>query len=177
MAKPIKVVKSLGGRRRRVKIVRTFKAPIADVWRLWTTKKGIESWWGPEGFAVKVRKIDLRPGGKLQYAMTATAPAQVEFMRQAGMPLTTAQRLSFADVVAQKRLSYTTVADFIPDVEPYEVSTTIDLRETARGVQVSVSLDAMHDKLWTQRAVMGHQSELDNLGEVLAGREVKHDGE
>jgi hypothetical protein len=31
-----------------------------------------------------VRTLDLRPGGALVYTMTATAPAQVEFMKQAG---------------------------------------------------------------------------------------------
>src|SRR5262245_47945643 len=38
-----------------VTLERTFDAPIEDVWDLWTTKDGIESWWGPEGFRVEVR--------------------------------------------------------------------------------------------------------------------------
>ena len=38
-----------------------------------TTKDGIESWWGPGGFTVKVRKLDLRSGGELHYAMIAIA--------------------------------------------------------------------------------------------------------
>jgi len=176
MSEKTRIAKSSRAPRKRVTIARTYHAPIADIWQLWTTKKGIESWWGPEGFDVKVRKLDLRPGGELRFAMTATARAQAEFMRNAGMPLTTRHRVTFADVVARERLEYTTLADFIPDVEPYEISTTIDLKETARGVRVRVSLDAMHDKLWTERAIMGHQSELDNLASVLAGRQVKHAG-
>ena len=44
-------------------IERTYPAPIQDVWELWTTKDGIESWWGPEGFAVTVHKLELRPAG------------------------------------------------------------------------------------------------------------------
>ena len=35
---------------RRITMERTFAAPMEDVWELWTTKEGIESWWGPEGF-------------------------------------------------------------------------------------------------------------------------------
>ena len=60
--------------RRRITLERTYKASLQDVWDLWTTKEGIESWWGPDGFSVKVRKLDLRPGGELHYALTATAP-------------------------------------------------------------------------------------------------------
>ena len=58
--------------KRRITMERTYKAPIEDVWELWTTKEGIESWWGPDGFYVKVRNIDLRPGGKLEYQMIAS---------------------------------------------------------------------------------------------------------
>jgi uncharacterized protein YndB with AHSA1/START domain len=60
--------------KRRITLERIYSAPIQQVWDLWTTKEGIESWWGPDGFTVKVRKLDLRPGGELHYAMTAVAP-------------------------------------------------------------------------------------------------------
>ena len=30
-------------------IERTYSDSVEDVWDLWTTKPGIESWWGPEG--------------------------------------------------------------------------------------------------------------------------------
>ncbi len=69
-----KIETSTASAKRRITIERTYKAPIEDVWELWTTKDGIESWWGPEGFTVKVHKLDLRPGGELRYAMIATAP-------------------------------------------------------------------------------------------------------
>ncbi len=57
--------------RRRITLERTYQASLEEVWEMWTTPEGIESWWGPDGFAVEVRKLDLRPGGELLYAMTA----------------------------------------------------------------------------------------------------------
>jgi uncharacterized protein YndB with AHSA1/START domain len=60
---------------------RTYQASLDHLWALWTTKEGLESWWGPEGFMTTVRKLELRPGGVWEYAMTATAPAQVEYMK------------------------------------------------------------------------------------------------
>ena len=60
--------------RKRITLERDYRADIQDVWDMWTTKDGIESWWGPGGFAVTVQKLDLRPGGELHYDMIATDP-------------------------------------------------------------------------------------------------------
>jgi uncharacterized protein YndB with AHSA1/START domain len=46
----------------RITLERTVPAPLAEVWQLWTTKSGIESWWSPDGFAIEVRELDLRRG-------------------------------------------------------------------------------------------------------------------
>jgi uncharacterized protein YndB with AHSA1/START domain len=153
--------------RRIVTLERTFNAPIEDVWNLWTTKDGIESWWGPEGFAVKVRKLDLRPGGELLYAMTATAPDQIEFMKKAGMPLTTESRVIYTEVVPPRRLAYLQLADFIPGIEPYEVPTTVELDQSPQGVRMVLTFAAMHDEHWTSMAVMGWESELGKLAKLL----------
>ena len=45
---------------RRITMERTYESSIEDVWDLWATKEGIESWWGPEGFTTEVLKLDLR---------------------------------------------------------------------------------------------------------------------
>jgi uncharacterized protein YndB with AHSA1/START domain len=38
---------------RRITIKRMYKATVKDVWDLWTTRKGFESWWGPDGFTAR----------------------------------------------------------------------------------------------------------------------------
>ena len=154
--------------RRRVSIERTFAGAAAeDVWALWTTKEGIESWWGPDGFEVKVRRLDFRLGGELLYAMIAIAPDQVEFLKKAGMPLTTESLVRYTDVVPLERLGFTQLADFIPGVKPYEVATTVAFEIIPEGVRLVLTLDAMHDEHWTKMAVMGWENELANLGRVL----------
>jgi uncharacterized protein YndB with AHSA1/START domain len=82
--------------KKQITLERTFTAAIEDVWALWTTKEGIESWWGPEGFTVTVRKIDLRPGGELLYAMSATGPDQIASMTRSSRPAASATRTSSA---------------------------------------------------------------------------------
>jgi len=153
--------------RRRVSIERTFKAPIGEVWELWTTKDGIESWWGPPGFEVKVRRLDVRRGGELLYAMTAVAPDQIDFLKKAGMALTTEALVTYTEVVPPTRLAFTQMADFIPNVKPYEVATTVDFETQQQGVRLVLTLDAMHDEYWTNMAVMGWEQELGKLAKLL----------
>jgi uncharacterized protein YndB with AHSA1/START domain len=155
------------GARRKITIERTFNAPIEDVWELWTTKEGIESWWGPEGFTTEVHKIDVRPGGKLDYSMIAVAAEQIEFLSKAGMPTATPSLVTYTEVIPNRRLAYLSLADFIPGVEPYEVMTTVELLPTGGGTRMVMTFDAMHDERWTNLAVMGWESELGKLERVL----------
>lgn len=146
---------------------RTYVATVEEVWALLTTKSGIESWWGPEGFAVKVTSLDLRSGGDLVYQMTAVAPEQVAFMERAGLPLTTVCKVTYTEVSPARRLAYKTLADFVPGVAPYDVATVVDLKETADGVKLVITFDSMHDDVWTERARRGNESQLRKLDALL----------
>jgi uncharacterized protein YndB with AHSA1/START domain len=151
-------------------ICRTNDASIDEAWALWTTKSGIESWWGPEGFEVIVTALDLRPGGEFVYRMTAVAPEQMAFMKRAGMPLTTECKVTYVEVSPPHRLAYKTLTDFVPGVEPYEVATVVELKATAGSVQVTITFDAMHDDVWTERARAGHESQLRKLDALFAAQ-------
>ncbi|GAA2866746.1 SRPBCC family protein [Nonomuraea rubra] len=150
-----------------VRIERTYATTPEHVWRLWTTGAGIESWWAPDGFTVEVGKLDLRPGGDLVYTMTATAPEQIAFMESHGMPLSTESRKKFVEVSEPRTLSYTSLADFIPGVEPYDFLTVVEIQPSGDGVHVVMTMDAMHDEEWTQRLTAGRGNEMDNLGRVI----------
>ena len=155
------------GARRTVTLERTFEASIEEVWELWTTKEGIESWWGPDGFVVTVQKLDLRPGGELLYTTTAVGSDQIEFMKQAGMPLSIETRVTYTEIDPPRRLAYSTLADFIPGVEPYDAATVVELHPNGEGVKLILTQDAMHDEHWTEMAVMGWENELNKLAQVL----------
>jgi uncharacterized protein YndB with AHSA1/START domain len=154
-------------RRKQLEIVREYPAPIEDLWGLWTTREGIESWWGPEGFTVKVVELDLRVGGGMRYTMAATAPEQVEFMRKADLPLSTELRLTYTAVRRYELLAYEVLADFIPGVDPYAVATTVHFERIPHGGRMTLRFDRMHDEPWTQRARMGRDSELEKLSRLL----------
>ena len=168
-----KATSAAGGARGRIQLEREFDAPIEDVWELWTTAEGIESWWGPDGFSVKVRTLDLRVGGQLHYAMIATAKETVAFMKREGMPTTTECQLRYTEVVPKVRLAYVHLADFIPGVAAYDVGTVIELQPTAAGARMVMTFDAMHDEEWTERAVQGWQNELGRLEAALSARSAR----
>jgi uncharacterized protein YndB with AHSA1/START domain len=149
---------------------RIFQAAIEDVWTLWTTQEGLESWWGPEGFTTRVQRIDVRAGGELHYAMTATAPEQIGFLERAGMSLTSEQRAVYQKVVPPTELAYVSRADFIPGVAPCDVTTRVELRAEGANVRMLVTIDAMHDAHWTKMASLGWHSQLGRLAQLLADR-------
>jgi uncharacterized protein YndB with AHSA1/START domain len=151
-------------------IERTYAASINEVWDLWTTKDGIELWWGPEGFNVTVTSIDLRPGGQLVYQMTATAPPMIAFMQSQRMPLSTECRVTYLDVSPPSRLAYSTRTDFVPGVSPYDVTTVVEFQKIATGVRLVITSEVMHDDVWTERARAGYESQLRKLDALISAR-------
>jgi uncharacterized protein YndB with AHSA1/START domain len=149
------------------RIERDYPTTAEDIWELWTTREGIESWWAPDGFTLEVEKLELEPGGELVYTMTATGPEQIEFMRNAGMRLVTRSQKRFTEIAPTTRLAYTSLVDFVPDVSPYEFSTVVTIEPSEAGVTVTMTVEPMHDRIWTERLLAGRTNELDNLARVV----------
>lgn len=151
----------------RITLTRTLDATLAEVWAMWTTPEGLTSWWGPDGFRVEVRALDLRPGGVLRYAMIAHEPDKIAFMEAHGMPTVTETAIRYVAVDAPRRLAYVNLVDFVPGHPTYEVATLLELREVAGGVHLTLTFDAMHAPEWTERARMGWEQELDKLDKLV----------
>jgi len=158
------------GKRRKIALERTFDAPVEEIWALWTTKDGVESWWGPEGFGVTVHALDLRPGGEMRYAMRATGAPQIEAMKRAGMPLVTQAKLTYREILPHRRLTTHHAIDFVPGVAAYDVETLVELHAVRAGIRMVVTIEAMHDAHWTEMAVRGWESQLDKGVQLLAAR-------
>lgn len=154
--------------RQRTTVERTFRAPVDKVWRLWTTKEGLEKWWGPEGFESKVNRIDVRVGGGFEIAMTAVQPEIVQYLESSGVPVTSYDRGDYAEVVDHARLAWTSGVDFIPGVAKYDSDTCVELWPHDGGTRVVVTLDAMHDAHWTRMKTMGWEQQLGKLERLLA---------
>jgi hypothetical protein len=73
-------------------------------------------------------------------------------------------------VAPPTRLAYLSLIDFVPDEEPYEHLTVVDLTPAGDRVDVVMTVDPMHDDNWTERLLAGRSNELDSLAVAIARR-------
>lgn len=144
-------------------IERTYRASVQELWELWTTKEGFESWWGPVGFRVDVHEISARLGGPLRYDMIAHAPEVISEMKKRGEPLSHATRGTFTELEPQRRLALTHVIDFLPGVKPYDSTMWVDFIPSGNSVRMVVTLSPMHNPEFSQMQKEGFGSQLTKL--------------
>jgi uncharacterized protein YndB with AHSA1/START domain len=150
-------------KRGKVVIERSYRASVEDMWDLWTTKDGFESWWGPQGFRAEVSEIDARIGGVLHYEMIADTPEMVAAMKRMGRPASHPTHARFTELRPRERLVITNVIDFIPDVASYESKIAVDFSVTGNHVRMVVTLDPMHSDEVTRMQEQGFTSQLTKL--------------
>ena len=125
-------------------VTRTYRATLKQVWDLWTTKEGFESWWAPEGFRVDVHEIDARPGGVLRYDMVAETPEKIAAMKAIGLTPVNVNHGRFTELRPRSRLVLAATIDFFPGVDAYETEIAVDLIEEGDKVRMVVELSGMH---------------------------------
>jgi uncharacterized protein YndB with AHSA1/START domain len=57
-----------------VVIERSFDAPVALIWQMWTDPGHFEAWYGPDGASIPVAKMDVRVGGTRLVCMEVQTP-------------------------------------------------------------------------------------------------------
>ena len=150
-------------------IKRRFNAAPDKVWRFWTSAAGLQAWWGPIGFESRVATLDLRVGGGFDIVMTATAPEQVAYLAEHGIPLESHARGTYTEVDPPRRLAWRSSVDFVPGVAPYDVTSSVDLGALPDGTtEMTFRSDRMHDAMWTRNAEMGWTQQIDGLVAQLA---------
>lgn len=145
-------------------IERTYAAAPVELWALWTTKEGFESWWGPQGFRADVHALEGRLDGALHYDMVADTPEMVAAMERMGQPTSTPCRGTFSEYQPHDRLVLTQRIDFIPGVEPYDSTIQVDFFPAGEGrVRMVITSSRMHDAQTTQMQGQGMASQVSKL--------------
>ena len=85
-------------RRDEVVIERSFDAPVDLVWKMWTDPEHFKAWYGPDGAAIPVAKMDVRVGGRRLVCMEMQFPSGPMQMWFTG---------EYREVVENARLVYT----------------------------------------------------------------------
>jgi uncharacterized protein YndB with AHSA1/START domain len=149
-------------------IERTYRARVEELWELWTTKEGFESWWGPEGSSVEVHAIEARSGGAVHYDMVADTREMIEGLKQLGLPPRHGNRFAFGEFTPYERLTLTLVMDFLPGVKPYESTIMAEFFPAGDFVRMAVTLYPMHNEEWTKLSIEGFTSQLTKLDKRFA---------
>ncbi|MFO0722766.1 MAG: SRPBCC domain-containing protein [Myxococcota bacterium] len=144
-------------------VERRYRARLEEVWELWTTKDGFESWWGPEGFRVEVHAMEPRVGGPLVYDMIASDPEAIAAMKAMGQPVSHPTRGWFSALEPMKRLILMHSIDFIGGVEPYDHTIEVELEPSGHEVRMIVRVHPHRDPHWTKMSLEGFTSQLKKL--------------
>ena len=144
-------------------IERRYRADVADLWALWTTKDGFESWWGPECFRVEVQTIEARMGGALVYDMIADTAEAIAAMEAIGQPTSHHTHGHFDLFDPHSRLSLVHVIDFIVGMDPYDSRIDVDFAAADDEAVMIVTIHPHRDPHWTRMSVEGFTSQLTKL--------------
>lgn len=79
---------------RQVRAVRTFKAQVELMWKVWADPAHIVTWWGPKGFSNTIHEMDFREGG--EWKLTMHGPDGTNF----------ANRSIFKEIVPFKKIVF-----------------------------------------------------------------------
>ena len=134
-------------------IERTYRARVEELWDLWTTKEGFESWWGSEGSRVEVHIIEAREGGRLHYDMVAVAAVDIAARRELDLAPSSSVRARFVELRPYQRLVLAHVIDFVPGVKPYEQAIAVDFFPVGDAVRMVTTIEPLHDEEFTQTSI------------------------
>lgn len=144
-------------------IERIYRTRVKELWWLWTTKEGFESWWGGEGSRVEVHIIEAREGGRLHYDMIAVEPADAATRHQLGLAPSSSVRARFTQCIPYQRLTLTHVIDFVPGVEAYESTIAVEFFPAGDSVRMVTTIEPMHDAEFTKTSISVFISQLKML--------------
>ncbi|UUZ82900.1 SRPBCC family protein [Paenibacillus sp. P26] len=136
---------------------RVFHAPRELVYRAWTDPEHLPGWWGPKGFTITVRSIEVKPGGVWNYVMHG--PDGVDYEN----------RITYKEVVSPERIVYSHGDDV--DGEQFEVTVTFVQQGDKTRLTMRMLFKTMAELEKATKeygAIEGAKSTLDRLEEQLA---------
>lgn len=138
-------------------INRVFHAPRELVYKTWTDPEHLPQWWGPKGYTISVKKIDVRPGGEWIYVMHG--PDGVDYDN----------KIAYIEVVSPERLVYSHGGG--EDEESFQVIVTFAEQDGKTKLTMRMlfkSAEELDKVVKEYGAIEGAKSTLDRLEEQLA---------
>ena len=152
-----------------VEIERTFDAPIATIWQMWTEAEHFASWYGPMGATIPTCTMNVEVGGTRHMCMEMETPNGTMQMWFVGeyreiSPMT---RLVYTESMSNEAGDVLTPADMgMPGDGPSVTEVVVELTEAGDQTHMKMQhIGIPHDS----PGGMGWNMALDKLEGLLAG--------
>ena len=140
-----------------IMITRQFDAPRHLVYRAWTTPELIRRWWAGDRGQVTSAEVDLRPGGRWRYVMTANGGFEVAFHGE------------YREIVPDERIVSTEVFEGMPDAAAVSTATFAEQDgRTTLAILVEHTSQEHRDMHLNSGMEEGMNESLDHLEQVAA---------
>lgn len=140
-----------------IMITRQFDAPRHLVYRAWTTPELVRRWWAGDRGKVTSAEVDLRPGGRWRYVMTANGGFEVAFHGE------------YREIVPDQRIVSTEVFEGMPDAAAVSTATFAEQDgRTTLTILVEHTSQEHRDMHLNSGMEEGMNESLDHLEQVAA---------
>jgi len=115
-----------------VVIERSFDAPPALIWQMWTEPEHFKAWYGPDGVTVPVAKMDVRAGGSRLVCLEMDTPGGLRRMWFTGeyREVVQNQRLVYTESMSDENGTVLSPADLgMPPGHPATTEVTVELQD------------------------------------------------
>jgi uncharacterized protein YndB with AHSA1/START domain len=131
-----------------VVLTRTFAAPRALVWQVWTDPAHLAKWWGPHTFTNPRVELDLRPGGALRIDMQG--PDGVNAVTGRVREVVVPERFVFTSMLEVDGRVYVEVLNTVTFTEQHGATTvTLVAHVLQAAPEAAMDLGGMHEG-WRQ---------------------------
>ena len=116
-----------------VVIERSFDAPVGLIWKMWTDPDHFKAWYGPQGAAIPVAKLDVRVGGRRLVCMEMTTPNGLMRMWFTGehLVVTKPVRLVYTESMSDENGNVQSPSVMgLPEGHPATTEVRVELQET-----------------------------------------------
>lgn len=111
-------------------IERTFEAPVATIWQLWTQPESFKQWYGPTGFTIPVAEMDVRVGGKRLICMASPDGSMKMWTTGEYTDVAPTERLVYTDSPADENGTIMAPSAMgMPDDYPMTTEVTVQLED------------------------------------------------
>lgn len=137
---------------------RIIKAPRELVYELFTSKKHIDNWYGPQGCQTETSQMDVREGGMWKYKMSMPNGSSFDAFQ------------TYTEVVKGEKLVFESAQDENAPEEQW-FTTQIDFKEVGDETELTITMSYKTDEMFAQakqyRAMQGYSSAFEKLDEYI----------